>query len=61
MKVGDLVKFNEVLTGLGNSLGVVVGFDGACIEVRWIVAALRDGQGTASYELPEFLDVVSRV
>ncbi len=67
MKVGDMVKFNEALTGLGGCLGIVIGFNGAsCVEVRWMdrhsaraVEITGDTRNATSTELLEFLEVVS--
>ena len=67
MKVGDLVTFSEVLTGLGDCLGIVIGFNGAsCVDVRWMdrqsaraVEITGDTRNETSTELTEFLEVVS--
>ena len=67
MKIGDLVKFNEVLTGLGSRLGIVIDFNGAsCVDVRWMddlatraVELTGDVRNATSTELAEFLEVVS--
>jgi len=67
MKVGDMVKFNEALTGMGDCLGIVIGFNGAsCVDVRWMdrratraVEITRDKRNETSTELAEFLEVVS--
>jgi len=69
MKVGDMVKFSEVLTGLGGCLGIVIGFNGAsCVDVRWMdyrathaVEITGDKRNATSTELAEFLEVVSKV
>ena len=63
-----MVKFSEVLTGLGDCLGIVIGFNGAsCVDVRWMdrhaaraVEITRDKRNTTSTELAEFLEVVSK-
>jgi hypothetical protein len=67
MKVGDMVKFSEVLTGMGDCLGIVIGFNGAsCVDVRWMdrratraVKITGDTRNATSTELAEFLEVVS--
>ena len=67
MKIGDLVRFSEVLTGLGDCLGLVIGFNGAsCVDVRWMdrrsaraVEITGDKRNETSTELAEFLEVVS--
>ena len=67
MKIGDLVTFSEVLTGLGDCLGIVTGFNGAsCVDVRWMdrqaaraVEITGDIRNETSTELAEFLEVVS--
>ena len=65
MKVGDMVKFSEVLTGMGDCLGIVIGFNGAsCVDVRWMDrhsarAVEIDARNATSTELLEFLEVVS--
>ena len=67
IKVGDMVKFSEVLTGMGDCLGIVIGFNGAsCVDVRWMdkratraVEITRDARDQTSTELAEFLEVVS--
>jgi len=67
MKIGDLVTFSEVLTGLGDCLGIVTGFNGAsCVDVRWMdrqaaraVEITGDIRNETSTELAEFLEVIS--
>jgi|TARA_Y100000310_G_scaffold222844_1_gene224630 hypothetical protein len=67
MKIGDLVKFSEVLTGLEDCLGIVISFNGAsCVDVRWMdrhsaraVEITGDRANEMSSELAEFLEVVS--
>ena len=67
MKIGDMVKFSEVLTGLGDCLGIVNGFNGAsCVDVRWMdrhsaraVEVTGDIRNATSTELTEFLEVIS--
>ena len=67
MKIGDLVTFSEVLTGLGGCLGIVIGFNGAsCVDVRWMdrrsaraVEITGDTRNATSTELAEFLEVIS--
>ena len=67
MQIGDLVKFREVLTGLGDCLGIVTGFNGAsCVDIRWMdrhsaraVEITGDARNEMSTELAEFLEVVS--
>ena len=67
MKIGDMVKFSEVLTGLGDCLGIVIGFNGATVvDVRWMdrrsaraVEITGDARNATSTELLEFLEVVS--
>ena len=67
MKIGDLVTFSEVLTGLGDCLGIVIGFNGAsCVDVQWMdrhsvraVEITGDTRNETSTELTEFLEVVS--
>ena len=69
-----MVKFSEVLTGLGGCLGIVIGFNGAsCVDVRWMdspathavpgfgkeLEITRDKRNETSTELAEFLEVVS--
>ena len=57
MEIGDLVKYSEVLMGLGTCLGVVIGINGKAVDVQWM-----DPHSTGrefSCELPEFLEVVS--
>ena len=66
MKVGDLVRFSEDLTGLGNCLGLVIGFNGVgIVDVRWMarhaaraVEITGDARNETSTELAEFLVVV---
>ena len=67
MQIGDLVRFSAVLTGLGDCLGLVIGFNGAsCVDVRWMdrrsaraVEITGDKRNETSTELAEFLEVVS--
>ena len=67
MKIGDLVTFSDALTGLGDCLGIVIGFNGAsCVDVRWMdrhsaraVEITGDTRNETSTELTEFLEVVS--
>ena len=67
MKIGDLVRFSEVLTGLGDCLGLVIGFNGAgIVDVRWVdrhaaraVEITGDTRNETSTELAEFLEVIS--
>ena len=67
MKIGDLVTFNEVLTGLGECLGIVIDYNGdGIVDVRWVdYRAARADEVTltarngTSAELVEFLEVVS--
>lgn len=65
IKVGDLVKYTPVMTGLQNCLGIVVGFNGAAVEVHWtdqhVTPALttRTRSQEISTELPDFLMVAS--
>ena len=67
MKIGDLVTFDEALTGLADRLGIVIGFNGAsCVDVRWMdrqaaraVEITGDTRNETSTELAVFLEVVS--
>ena len=67
IKVGDMVKFSEVLTGMGDCLGIVIDFNGnGIVDVQWVdrraaraVEITRDTRDTTSAELVEFLEVVS--
>jgi len=65
MKIGDLVKYSEVLISLGTCLGVVIGINGKAVDVQWMDPHSRKrGVGESvgrefSCELPEFLEVVS--
>jgi len=67
VKIGDLVTFSEVLAGLGDCLGIVIGFNGAsCVDVRWMdrhaaraVEITGDTRNETSTELAEFLEVIS--
>jgi len=66
MKIGDLVTYTPQMTGLQNCFGIVVGFNGTAVEVRWTdshssPAALvfRTRGAEKSIEMPEFLEVVS--
>jgi len=67
VKIGDLVKFSEGLTGLHDCLGIVTGFNGAsCVDVRWMdrhsaraVEITGDVRNETSTELAEFLEVIS--
>jgi hypothetical protein len=66
MKIGDMVKFNEVLTGLGNCLGIVIDYNGdGIVDVHWTDkhaarAVEIDVRNGTSSELVEFLEVVSK-
>ena len=58
MKIGDLVKYNAEMSGLGNCLGVVIGFNGSkAISVQWFDSHAMGRE--FSCELAEFLDIVS--
>ena len=58
MKIGDLVKYNIELSGLGNCLGVVIGFNGEkAVSVQWFDSHAMGRE--FSCELAEFLDIVS--
>ena len=67
MKIGDLVTFSEALTGLGDCLGIVIGFNGVgIVEVQWMdrhaaraVEITGDRANEMSSELAEFLEIVS--
>ena len=72
MKIGDLVKYTPEMTGLQNCLGIVIGFNGAAVEVQWTnihhaAPPLHSLSGwytrtrgkEISTELRDFLEVVS--
>ena len=67
IKVGDMVKFSEVLTGMGECLGIVIDYNGnGIVDVRWMdirasraVEITGDKRNATSAELVEFLEVVS--
>jgi len=65
MKVGDLVKYTPEMTGLQNCLGIVIGFNGVAVEVRWVdqhitpALTTRTRSQEISTELRDFLEVVS--
>ena len=67
MKIGDLVKYSDALSGLGKCMGVIIGFNGASsVDVRWMdrhsaraVEITGDIRNETSTEITEFLEVVS--
>ena len=65
MKVGDLVKYTPEMTGLQNCLGIVIGFNGAAVEVLWTdqhatpALTTRTRSQEISTELRDFLMVAS--
>ena len=71
-KIGDMVRYTPQMTGLQNCFGIVIGFDGAAVEVQWTnihYAAppldslsgwyTRTRGKEISTELRDFLEVVS--
>ena len=63
MQIGDLVKYDKSLSGLGNCMGIIVGFNGMAVDVLWLdrhaLPSGRPSHPEKSTELPEFLEVVS--
>ena len=65
MKIGDLVKYSDALSGLEKCMGVIIGFNGACAVIQWIDrysfnqgVAQSDGP-VQTTELMDFLEVIS--
>ena len=54
-----MVKFSAIMTGLGDALGLVIGFNGRAVEVQWIDKHATRPREEISTELMEFLEVVS--
>jgi|TARA_R110002020_G_scaffold6878_4_gene29144 hypothetical protein len=57
VKVGDLVKYSEELSGLGTCLGIVIGVSGKAVDVQWFDPHSMGRE--FSCEIPDFLEVVS--
>ena len=59
MKIGDMVKFSAIMAGLGDALGIVIGFNGRAAEVQWFDKSVTRAREPITTELTEFLEVVS--
>ena len=55
MKIGDLVRYDKTLTGMEGCVGIIIGYNGAAVEVQWIDRFGYD----RSTELVDMLEVVS--
>jgi len=54
-----MVKFSAILTGLGDALGLVIGFNGQAVEVQWFDKSVTRAREPITTEVAEFLEVVS--
>jgi hypothetical protein len=64
MKIGDMVKFSAIMAGLGDALGLVIGFSEIgntrrAVEVQWFDKSVTRAREPITTELTEFLEVVS--
>ena len=54
-----MVKFSAIMAGLGDALGIVIGFNGRAVEVQWFDKSVTRAREPITTELTEFLEVVS--
>ena len=55
MKIGDLVRYNKAIIGMEGCVGIIIGYNGAGVDVQWIDRFGYD----RSTELVDMLEVVS--
>jgi len=36
VKIGDLVRYNKAITGMEGCVGIIIGYNGAGVDVQWI-------------------------
>jgi hypothetical protein len=55
VKIGDLVKYNKAIIGMEGCVGIIIGYNGAGVDVQWIDRFGYD----RSTELVDMLEVLS--
>ena len=55
MKIGDLVRYDKSLSGMEACVGIIIGYNGAAVEVQWFDRFGYD----KSTELVDMLEVIN--
>ena len=55
MKIGDLVRYNKAITGMEGCVGIIIGYNGAGVDVQWIDRFGHD----RTTELVDMLELVN--
>ena len=53
MKVGDLVKYKDIVKGMTGLVGIVISYNGYAPRILWLK------RGETETEIPDFLEVIN--
>ena len=59
VKVGDLVKYNDNMRGMGGLVGLIVATNGEGFDVQWLQRRTEHGGSQTTTELAFFIEVLS--